>query len=850
MTVEVKNLKVTKETGVEHGILVAWTFAKSSRDKTDHFTVDYEYWTGSYKKSGSNYTEVWSNAGTTDYSVAASELLNKKAYRVSWTAPNNALKARARVLPVAQKDKKGNAKYKGAKWSAKKAVDFRLDALPAPSISVSFNADTSEATVSVTSNDVDAKTCQILAYNAAKTRKYNSGNVALSNGGYTVKKGVDAGETWTFQALVRSHEEKKASPWAYAAPVIAKPSAPTLKTVAANGDDGIKATYSSVACQSYTVEYVADSYAYFNSNREAVRTVTGVGGTTFIQTGLELGHKWFVRVRAVNQSGEGPWSTEEISAKLVLNPDVPTTYDTDPSYKRSDSVRMRWTHNCEGNSEQSAAQVAMKLSTQTDAQATLYSVSPGTDMFLVRPLSGYADNSVVQWRVQTKGNRSEWSEWSVWRQFAVYDLPSVTCSLSQNGEFVLVPTSEEGYSSKQPNEEGWYEYSEENGYYSTEDVSVVTGKEYYRFDGTGTSEASTVGNALRSIPLLVRMESQGGGGIPVGYHLTIMASEGYSYEAVDGTTVMVPEGAIVYQKDYSTNERSFDAEIGVEAGFQDGASYIVVVEVAMNSGLHATSTECPLDIDFNAKMPDPEGTITFAPDDLLAEVRCACYDEIDGPDDTYEKVLVDDVDLSVYRINADGSVTLVQSELPNTGHASVVDPHATFGKCQYRILVRSLLTGQSVYSDEEADSPHSTCCVQWDESWSEYVESEEDEPGAMQTYTGNRIDGLYNLNLDESGSMQSEDAEYIGRKHPVSYYGTQRGHSASYRVDFPKTDLETLSKCRRLMDYPGDAYVREPSGLGFWAHISNPRISRSYDSQAVSFTFEAIHVDHTEKAAI
>lgn len=847
MSVQVK-ITVNKEVGVEHGILVKWTMKKATREKTDHFTVDYEYWTGAVKRKGTGVVEVWSSAGTTDYSVAASQIALSNNFRVSWTAPTNALKARARVLPVAKKDSKGKAQFTGAKWSNKQGVDFRTDALPAPSITASFNADTSEATVSVTSSDADARMCQVIAKNSAGTQKYDSGNVALSNGGYTVKKGVTAGETWTFQALVLSHGEKAKSPWAYAAPVVAKPSGPTLKTVAAEGDDGIKATYSAVACQSYTVEYVADSYDYFNSKREAVRSVTGVGGTTFIQSGLELGHTWYVRVRAVNQSGEGPWSTQQVGAKLELHPDVPTTYDTDPSYKRSDSVRMRWTHNCEGNSEQSEAEVAMKLSTQSDAQATTYSV--GEDMFLVRPLSGYADSSVVQWRVRTKGNRSEWSPWSVWRQFAVYDLPSVTCSLSQNGQFTLVPTSEEGYSSKQPNAEGWYEYTEDNGYFSTEDVSVVTGKAYYRFDGTGTSDASTGGNALRSIPLLVQMDSQGGGGMPVGYHLTITAREGYSYEAIDGTVVMVPEGFIVYQKDYSTNARSFETEIGVDVGFQDGASYTVVAELAMNSGLHATSTECQLDVDFNAKIPDPEGTVTFAPDDLIAEVRCACYDEIDGPGDTYEEVLVDDIDLSVYRINTDGTVTLVQSGLPNTGTVSVTDPHATFGKCQYRIVARSLLTGQSVYSDEEADSPHSTCCVQWDESWSEYVESEVDEPGAMQTYTGNRIDGLYNLNLDESGSMQAEDAEYIGRKHPVSYYGTQRGHTASYRVDFPKADAETLSKCRRLMDYPGDAYVREPSGLGFWARVSNPRISRSYDSQAVSFTFEAIHVDHAERAAI
>ena len=61
--------------------------------------------------------------------------------------------------------------------------------------------------------------------------------------------------------------------------------------------------------------------------------------------------------------------------------------------------------------------------------------------------------------------------------------------------------------------------------------------------------------------------------------------------------------------------------------------------------------------------------------------------------------------------------------------------------------------------------------------------------------------------------------EYIGRKHPVSYYGTQRGETASWSAEIPKTDKETLYGLRRLANWDGDAYVREPSGTGYWANI-------------------------------
>ena len=61
--------------------------------------------------------------------------------------------------------------------------------------------------------------------------------------------------------------------------------------------------------------------------------------------------------------------------------------------------------------------------------------------------------------------------------------------------------------------------------------------------------------------------------------------------------------------------------------------------------------------------------------------------------------------------------------------------------------------------------------------------------------------------------------EYMGRSHPVSYYGTQRGIKSTWNVDIPKNDKNTLFGLRRLAIYMGDVYVREPSGSGYWAHI-------------------------------
>lgn len=45
--------------------------------------------------------------------------------------------------------------------------------------------------------------------------------------------------------------------------------------------------------------------------------------------------------------------------------------------------------------------------------------------------------------------------------------------------YTAVSTSSEGYSSKKPNEEGWFEKAADNTYFPSTDAAVVTGKTYY-----------------------------------------------------------------------------------------------------------------------------------------------------------------------------------------------------------------------------------------------------------------------------------------------------------------------------------------------------------------------------------
>jgi hypothetical protein len=84
--------------------------------------------------------------------------------------------------------------------------------------------------------------------------------------------------------------------------------------------------------------------------------------------------------------------------------------------------------------------------------------------------------------------------------------------------------------------------------------------------------------------------------------------------------------------------------------------------------------------------------------------------------------------------------------------------------------------------------------------------------------------------------------EYIGRSAPVAYYGTQLGVSGSWSSDIPATDINTRYALRRLQIWRGNAYVREPNGVGYWASVE-VSFNNDYDNLLIPVTIEVTRVE-------
>lgn len=183
---------------------------------------------------------------------------------------------------------------------------------------------------------------------------------------------------------------------------------------------------------------------------------------------------------------------------------------------------------------------------------------------------------------------------------------------------------------------------------------------------------------------------------------------------------------------------------------------------------------------------------------------------------------LEDAILSVFRKELDGTFTEIDRNIDNDSGYEVIDPHPSLAKAIYRIVSESKTTGAISYSDTEpVEIKEKSLVIQFD------------------NYT---LKLPYNISVSNGYSPDTSLVEYIGRKHPVSYYGTQLGETMSWRTVIPKSDHNTLNLIRELAIYMGDVYVREPSGTGYWANISVD-FSQSYDDLTIPLSFSITRVE-------
>ena len=565
----------------------------------------------------------------------------------------------------------------------------------------------------------------------------------------------------------------------------------------------------------YEIEYSTNK-TYFDVSDQVTSVKHDSTETHHVISGLEA-QKYFFRVRATNEYGESGW-TDIYAAILGTRPSAPTTWSETTTALLTESVNLYWMHNSEDGSSQTKAEVRITVNGETTTVSpTKLSTDDTSSYYTCRPVKYTKDNlldslndvlldsnesvlysettinlpegAIVTWQVRTQGVRALWSPWSAQRSVTFYAPPTISLNIEND------PDS---------------------------DYKMQT---------------------VRSYPVYVRGTVEPSTQKAIGYSINVLAGESYTTTSDDGTERFVSDGEVIYSKYIDSTKGSENTLVHkIMAGdmaLEDGMSYILNVTASMDSGLTAEDTYL-----FYVNWDDtellPNADVQFDSDLYCAYIHPYCAD------DTGE--LIDDVSLSVYRREYDGTFTLIADDIDNGDSTSVTDPHPALDYARYRIVAMSKDSGRIGYYDVPGIPVNiSSILIQWDDAWSN-LNLEDDNIMETNTWvsepvwSGSLLKLPYNITISSDYGMDVSLIEYIGRKHPVSYYGTQLGESASWTAEIPRDDFETLYQLRRLAIYPGNCYVREPSGSGYWAQVT-PSFNKDYNNMVIPVTLKVTRVE-------
>lgn len=444
------------------------------------------------------------------------------------------------------------------------------------------------------------------------------------------------------------------------------------------------------------------------------------------------------------------------SVVIGTAPAAPTTWSSTTTVVTGESLNLYWVHNSEDNSTQTKAEIELTI----NGTVSTYTVNTADEE---------DDEKTMHYSVGTTG----YAEGAVilWR----------VRTAGATGEY------------------GEWSIQRRVDLYAPPTLSIAV------TDLSGAALAS-----LTSFPFSITGVAGPSTQTPIGYQITITAKSYYETLDVVGNPKIVNAGDAVYSKYFDISTNLYTELSAGDIDLENNIEYEIVCMVSMNSGLTAT-TSYTFTVAWTDEEYAPNASIGINRKNLTATIGPYCRDE--------NGELISGVTLSVYRREFDGTFTELATGLDNSKNTHITDPHPSLDYARYRIVAISDATGAVSYYDMPGRPVgEEGIIIQWNEAWKSY----EPTNGLMAdpNWSGSMLRLPYNVDISDDYNMDVSLIEYIGRNHPVSYYGTQRGETSNWSTAIPKSDRETLYALRRLAIWPGDVYVREPSGSGYWANVS------------------------------
>jgi murein DD-endopeptidase MepM/ murein hydrolase activator NlpD len=772
---------------------VTW---KWSNTHTENYKVMWYYDTGD---------SVWfvGNDGTTTYKQS------------TYSAPTNAKRVKVKIKPIAKtyeqkytvktKNKKTGktttttktktVSYFTATWSSEKTYSFsnnKPEIPPAPTVEMDNYKLIADVNLSEAASDMLADHIHFEVAQDDQTI-FGKGNAPISVRNATAHWTVTAGHKYKVRARAYRGSYRPdtdyCSEWSdFSSEVETIPAKPSgITTLKALSETSLYVAWDKESSATgYEIEYATEKSYLGASNASSTQTCES---NKYTITGLESGYTYYVRYRATNSAGNSTWSSVK-SVILGKVPAAPTTWSSTTTLVAGESLTLFWVHNAQDNSSQTYAQIeykieggsteTKKIKNRTDEDEKDKTSSWPVDASILKSSAG----KKFYWRVRTAGilkdsdGNYKYGEWSIQRVVEVYERPTLGLSLIDN-------------------------------YGSSLDT-------------------------LESFPFNIVCNAGPKSQKPITYDIEITANQAYTGVDSVGNETNIAEGTVIFSKFYNSNEYTLIKEMSAfDVDLENNIEYKVHAIVSMDSGMTAEA-KAEFYVSWEDEEYSPNAEIGINYDDCSATIRPFCKDEDDN--------LVENIALSIYRREFDGSFTEIMSGIGNSLSTFVFDMHPSLDYARYRIIAMSTKTGAVSYTDLPGYPVNEQCIIiQWSESWTEFNYDDEN-PQEAPPWSGSLIRLPYNIDVSEETEKDVTLVQYIGREHEVSYYGTQKSQTGTWNIEIERDDVDTLYELRRLSSYMGDVYVREPSGLGYWANIK-VSISQKHRELTIPVTLTVTRVE-------
>lgn len=797
--------------GTKTTLFATWTFNSSKQaSHVENFTVTWEYSTGQ---------SVWFSGS--ESSVDGGQR------NAQYTVPTNARYIRVKVTPKSKthqvtdkktKKKKTDTYFSGQSsgWypsaNGKPIDDSFVVTTPGSPSSLTIDEE-NVLTVTLDNYDNEASglvadtiTFQIIKDDDAVYKLIHS-SINYAVGGYAAASYGPVERGSTYKARCLASAGKIDSEWSnFSSSVGTYPAKITEKPmVKAASDSSMQVGWQSAGeVFTYEVQWVPDNKEYFDTNPGVIgsdKPSEKNDTTERIINGLTANTVYFFRVRAVSNEGGterlGEWSPISDESPLGTRPEAPTTWSYQSSVVVGEPVILNWVHNSEDGSTQTAAQIEITINEGTPSIIPI----SGDTSYYEYPTTGLADGIKVSWKVCTKGILNEFGEWSGSRLFTIYTKPEVEYGLYENVVW------------------SWDTFN-----FDTDTI--------YTADGEGSDLISTV----TKFPFVLKARATPSTQTAISFYVTIVSNG--TYETLDetGLNKTVNRGDTVFSGYFPGVDNAFSKTFRPsDIDLQDDIEYTFTISAAMNSGLSGEAIDT-FNVDWENEFLYPTAQIGIDYSNYSCYITPICEDE--------EENEILDVFLSVYRREYNGKFTPVAENIEGHSRVTVTDPHPSLDYARYRIVAASAVTGDISYTDLPPERIGGTSIIlQWDDEWQNFIGTATDTATMVeQPISGSYLELPYNIDISADSKHDVALVEYIGRSSPVSYYGTQEGENGKWSCEIPKSDAETLYAIRRLAAYMGDVYVREPSGIGYWANVT-VSYNMMHSKMTVPITFTVTRVE-------